>query len=212
MKDLKLLIEKCRNSHSSFILVVLRYLFYRVLGKNILANQRAIVRGARNIYSDGLVQIGMSRCGFMHKNDWTYLNVRGKLIFKGRYSIGKGCRFDIARGAVAKIGSGYVNANSKFVIMHGIEIGDRCAISWGCEFLDEDFHELIYEGRKHKNNSIIIGDDVWVGSNVTVLKGCRIPDGCVIASGSLVASVFEKRNCLLAGNPAKVIKDNIQWK
>jgi len=35
-------------------------------------------------------------------------------------------------------------------------------------------------------NSIEIGDDVWVGANVTILPGSRIGDGAIIGAGSLV--------------------------
>ncbi len=212
MKKFRTFIEKCRKSDTFFILVVIRYIRYKIAGQNILANNKVIINGFKNIHTGGVLQIGMSHVGFMHKHDRTYLNINGKLIFEKSYSIGKGCRFDIGNDAVAKFGSGYVNAQTNFIIMHGITIGDGCAISWGCEFLDEDFHEITYNERKEKTPSIEIGSHVWIGSNTSVLKGSRIPDGCVVASGSVVSSVFEKTNCLIAGNPAKVIKENVEWK
>lgn len=212
MHKFKVLIEKCRESDSSFILVIIRYLYYKILGINILANNKVIIKRFRNIQTNGLLQIGMDYVGFIHKYDRTYLNINGNLIFESDYSIGKGCRFDIGKGAVAKFGRGYVNSKTNFIIMHGITVGDGCAISWGCEFLDDDFHDISYSGRKAKTPSIEIGRHVWIGSNVTVLKGSMIPDGCVVASGSVVSSAFEKTNCIIAGNPAKVIKENVEWK
>lgn len=211
MQRLKVLIKKCRKSDSSFFWVIIRYLRYKISGKNILANNKVVIKGFKNIQTNGLLQIGMGYVGFMHKYDRSYLNINGSLIFQGNYSIGKGCRFDIGSLAVAKFGQGYVNANTNFIIMNGITIGDECVISWGCEFLDEDFHNITYSGKKERSPSIEIGNHVWIGSNVTVLKGSRIPDGCVIAAGSVVCSMFEKSNCLLAGNPAKVIKENVEW-
>ena len=95
--------------------------------------------------------------------------------------------------------------------MHGLKVGDGCAISWGCQFLDEDFHDIQYAGKIAKPHQIEIGDHVWIGSNVTVLKGSKIPDGCVVASGSVVKSKFEIKNALIAGNPAKIIKEGISW-
>ena len=212
MHKLKMLIRKCRKSDSSLLLVIIRYIRYKIAGKNILANNKVIIKGLKNIHTNGLLQIGMAHVGFMHKHDITYLNINGDLIFQDNYSIGKGCRFDIGNNAIAKFGSGSVTSKSNFIIMHGITIGDESAISWGCEFLDDDFHQITYDGRTEKAPSIEIGNHVWIGSNVTVLKGSRIPDGCVIASGSVVSSVFEKRNCLIAGNPARVIKENVEWK
>jgi acetyltransferase-like isoleucine patch superfamily enzyme len=212
MHNLKKLVKLCRKSNSSLILVIIRYIRYKIAGKNILANNRVIIKGISNISTNGLLKIGMGYIGFMHKYDRTYLNVNGSLIFEDDYSIGKGCRFDIGNSAVAKFGRGYVNSKTNFIIMHGITIGDGCVISWGCEFLDEDFHVINYSERKKKTSSIELGRHVWIGSNTTVLKGSKIPDGCVVASGSVVSSVFEETNCLIAGNPAKVVKENIEWK
>ncbi len=95
--------------------------------------------------------------------------------------------------------------------MHKLKIGDNCAISWNCQFLDEDFHEIKYQGKKETPEEIIIGNKVWIGSNVCVYKGTFIPNGCVIASNSVVKGGFEEENVLIAGNPAKVIKRNISW-
>ena len=212
MHKLKTIMIKCRQSDSSSIFVLLRYIRHSISGRHILANNRTIIKGLSNIHTSGLLQIGMNYVGFMHKYDRTYLNIKGRLIFGGDYSIGKGCRFDIGSAAMAKFGRGYVNANTTFIIMHGITVGDECAISWGCEFLDEDFHAITYDGKKDKLPAIEIGNHVWIGSNVTVLKGSRIPDGCVIASGSMVCSRFEKCHCLIAGDPAKVIKEDVEWK
>lgn len=58
---------------------------------------------------------------------------------------------------------------------------------------------------------IKIGNHVWIGFGATVLKNTRIPDNCVIGAGSLVAGKFDKPNCAIAGNPAKIVKENINW-
>jgi serine acetyltransferase len=34
----------------------------------------------------------------------------------------------------------------------------------------------------------------------------------VIASNSIIKDVFKEKNSLIAGNPAKIIKRNVQWK
>ena len=96
--------------------------------------------------------------------------------------------------------------------MHGLQIGENCAISWNCQFLDEDFHQLDYEGKAVKNNnSIYVGNKVWIGSNVTILKGAYISSESVVAANSVVIGKFEKKGVLIAGNPAKVIKEGVTW-
>jgi acetyltransferase-like isoleucine patch superfamily enzyme len=212
MEQLIKLIRMCKESDSSLPMVILSHLYYKLRGKTIVANNRVIIKGLKNIKTGGLVHIGMSHIGFMHKYDRTLLNISGNLEFRSKCSIGKGCRFDIGTGAVARFGEGMMNANVNFIIMHGLQVGDGFLISWGCEFLDEDFHEIDFPGKKQKGNKIVIGDHVWIGANVTVLKGSRIPSGCVVASGSIVASAFDTENALIAGNPARIIKENVTWK
>jgi len=202
-----------RTAQGGRLYALYSYAYLRLRGKYILKAKRVLIHGVRRIETAGLCQIGMADVGFMNKYDRTYLNVRGRLIFTGPYSIGKGCRFDIGEEAVAKFGEGYVNANTSFIIMHGLTVGRRCAISWGCQFLDDDFHRIGYASRcgDAKGNAIHIGNHVWIGSNVTLLKRSVIPDGCVVASGAVVTKPFDQQDALIAGNPARVIRANIKW-
>lgn len=191
--------------------MVLTHLGYLLRKKNILSSNRVTIYGLNNISTSGLLKVGLANVGFMNRRDQTFLNVAGKMVFKSNFSIGRGCRFDIGSGATVTFGNGYVAAQTTFVIMHGLTVGDGCAISWGCQFLDEDFHQISYPGKTERVSEIVIGSHVWIGSNVSVLKGAMIPDGCVIASGSVVGSIFSEKNTLIAGNPAKVIKNNVVW-
>ncbi len=120
--------------------------------------------------------------------------------------------FDIGDGAEVNIGNdGYMNCNTNLIIMHRLDIGDNCVISWDCQLLDDDFHEISYEGKKEQENGIIIGNRVWIGCGVKIYKGTVIPDGCVIAANSIVRGVFTENKALIGGFPAKVIRENISW-
>lgn len=208
------LYKKCKKAESNFVISFMKHFAYRILyAKNFILHHKVTVKGITNIETNDRLDIGMSYIGFMHKTDRTYLNIQGKLKLTGPYSIGRGCRFDIAEKAVMSIGKGgYINANSTFIIMHGLTIGDNCVISWDCQFLDEDFHEITYEGKTITPNEITIGDNVWIGCGVKIYKGAVIPNGCVIAANSIVKGVFTKQNTLIGGHPAKVIKENVNWK
>lgn len=211
MIELAKLRRKCSAVETSFIAVLFRHLYFRLRRKNILASRKVTIRGLSNITTDGLLQIGMNYVGFISPNETAYLNIHGTLKFTDSFTLGKGCALDIGENATAEFGNSYVTGRTSFMIMHGLRIGDGCAISWGCQFLDEDFHQLDYSGKKEKQHQIEIGDHVWIGCGVTILKGVKIPDGCVIAAGSVVSSSFQTPNCLIAGSPAKIIKENITW-
>ncbi|WP_345291134.1 acyltransferase [Flavobacterium hankyongi] len=208
------LYKKCKKAESNFVISFMKHFAYRILySKNFILHHKVSVKGITNIETNDRLDIGMSYIGFMHKTHRTYLNIQGKLKLNGPYSIGRGCRFDIAEKAVMSIGKGgYINVNSTFIIMHGLTIGDYCVISWDCQFLDEDFHDIDYEGKTITPNEITIGNNVWIGCGVKIYKGSVVPDGCVIAANSIVRGVFTKQNTLIAGHPAKVIKEEINWK
>lgn len=96
--------------------------------------------------------------------------------------------------------------------MHGLTLGNHVAISWDCEFLDDDFHSIQYDGKEVRDPITEIGDDVWIGSGVKVIKGVKIGNGNVIAAYSVVTKSFMDTNVLIAGNPVQVIRRNISWK
>ncbi|MEP7094059.1 MAG: hypothetical protein ABI793_08375, partial [Flavobacterium sp.] len=129
------LFRKLKKSESNFIIVLSRFLWIKLFNKKqLLLHQKVKITGLKNIEVKGIVEIGVNYVGFSHKTDKTYLNIQGKLIFKGKYSIGRGCRFDIGKDALVTIGSGgYINCNTNLIIMHRLQIGDNCAISWNCQ-------------------------------------------------------------------------------
>lgn len=202
----------CRSVRASFALVLLRHLLYRALGKNLFTSNGVKIYGLRNIEIGGRLKVGLGYVGFMDATDRTLLRVRGQLKVKGNFSIGKGCRVDVGENASVTLHSGYINPSTKLVIMHGLTVGEGCAISWDCQLIDEDFHALTYPNKVDRElNSITVGDHVWVGSKVTILKGSFISSGSVVAAGSVVSGRFEEENVLIAGIPAKVIRRGIHW-
>ena len=58
---------------------------------------------------------------------------------------------------------------------------------------------------------IEIGNHVWIAKQVTVLKNTKILDNTVVGCNSVVAKQFDKSNIVIAGNPARIIKENIKW-
>ncbi|WP_209327700.1 acyltransferase [Pseudoalteromonas sp. PA2MD11] len=53
---------------------------------------------------------------------------------------------------------------------------------------------------------ITIGDDCWVGMGAKILPSVILGDNTVVAAGSVVTKSFPEGNCILAGSPAKIIK------
>lgn len=208
------LYKRCKRIESNFIITFFVHHYYSIFySKKLFTHHKVVIKGVENIETKFKLDIGMNYVGFIPRWLPTYLNVKGKLILNDNYCIGRGCRFDIAKKAVITIGKGgYINANCTFIIMHNLSIGDNTIISWDCQFLDEDFHVISYENKKQASNQIKIGNNVWIGCGVKIYKGSVIPDGSIIAADSIVRGVFKKNNVLIGGNPARIIKENVNWK
>lgn len=51
----------------------------------------------------------------------------------------------------------------------------------------------------------------WIASNAMICKGVTIGDGAVVAAGAVVRNDVPP-HCLVGGVPAKVLKENVEWK
>ncbi|TFZ52104.1 acyltransferase [Serratia proteamaculans] len=213
ISELKKLRVLCNKSECSFFYVIAKSIIYRVKGlRNLFSANRVDIRGSENFILDrGVLLIGLRNVGHVSNKTLSYFNVRGKLISRGSLSFGRGCRVDINEGAELSCNGGYIGPENTFIVYNGIDIGEGCNISWGCQFLDDDFHILNYENKKIRGKKIHIGNFVWIGCNVSVLKGSHIASGCVVAANSVVSGEFLEEKCLIAGNPAKIVKRNISW-
>lgn len=92
-----------------------------------------------------------------------------------------------------------------------IEIGSHTRIGANVKIMDNDFHPIEPEMRLISSNQnmeirpVVIGENVFIGTNSIILKGVVIGDNTTIGAGSVVSGEIPK-NCVAAGNPAKVIK------
>lgn len=85
-----------------------------------------------------------------------------------------------------------------------IHIGDNTLIVRGAVILAHDYCRMLI-----KKTSI--GKNCFIGANAIILPGVTIGDHVIVGAGSVVTEDV-KSNCIVAGNPAKIIKENIDTK
>jgi acetyltransferase-like isoleucine patch superfamily enzyme len=184
-------------------------------GKRIVVGRNFRVRGANHVeIRAGALALGTMGWGFADSRLGGLLNVAGILEIDGRVQVSNGNRWEIGRDAVVKIGDGtYFAPSTKMMIFSGLTVGRDCGISWDCQILDDDRHQMALDDDAPRPSTapIEIGDRVWVASRATILKGTRIGSGCIIAAGAIVRGDFSEPNCLIGGTPAKVLRRHISW-
>jgi len=169
------------------------------------------IKGHGVFLIDDFIDFGITGCHDVFRKMHTVITNQGTVCVKGYASIGKGCKVFVAKNKTLTIGCNtFLTGDSLITVNNGVSIGSNCAISWNLTLIDDDYHQLLPVSEKDKN--IIIGDNVWIGNNVTILKGAVVGKGSVIAANSVVTKAFPQENVLLAGNPAKIIRENINWK
>lgn len=138
------------------------------------------------------------------------MNGNAQLNVEDNFIVYSGSHIMINDKATLNFGSGYINRSCRIRCFHSISIGYNVAIGENFTVWDSDAH--IIDGKEEQVTlPIKIGNHVWIGTNVTVLKGVTIGDGAVIAAGAVVSRNIPP-NALAGGVPAKVIKENVEWK
>ena len=95
-----------------------------------------------------------------------------------------------------------------------IEIGKGSIFAKQCMIRTSDSHTIkIVDGEVINHpKDITIGSHVWLGQQTFVLKGANIPDDCIVGARSTVTkSLQAEKNSIIVGQPAKMIKSNVQW-
>lgn len=94
-----------------------------------------------------------------------------------------------------------------------IEIGEEMLASSKIEIRTSDSHAIYdeYGERINYAKNIKIGKHVWIGTGVKINKGVTIGDGSIVGNGSVVTRKYENSNVIIAGNPAKIVKEKVKW-
>lgn len=138
------------------------------------------------------------------------------ILKKNGATIGEGC--DIETGLTFHNCKSYSNLivgdnchigkNCFFDLRDKVEIGNNGVISMQCTFLT---HIDMNKSALHKNYPasyapIKISDNSYLGAKTTILKGVQIGKNVVVATGTVITKSTES-NCVMAGVPAKKIKE-----
>lgn len=84
----------------------------------------------------------------------------------------------------------------------GIHIGEESYIASGAIVFTHDFSRSL-----HKDT--YIGKRCFIGANAIIMCGVKIGDEVIIGSGAIVTKDVPD-NCIVAGNPARILKEGVR--
>ncbi|QCL97814.1 acyltransferase (plasmid) [Agrobacterium tumefaciens] len=166
---------------------------------------RAEVNGS--VGGRGTITVGEGWKGLVAETTQLVIRKNGELIVNGQFTLHSGGTIGVQSGARLTLGSGFANRHSWISCGYEITIGEEVFIADQVIIRDWDGHSIV--GRSEKA-PIRIGNHVWIGMRAVILKGVTIGDGAVIAAGAIVTRDVPA-GTVVAGNPARVIKDGVQW-
>ena len=119
-----------------------------------------------------------------------------------------------AEGAIIELKDNCGLSGTTIVSVEKVEIGFNVNIGVNVCIYDTDFHPLDYLERRRNpgfdlnkipHKPVIIGNDVWIGANSIILKGVTLGNRVIVGAGSVVTKSFPA-DCVVGGNPAKILK------
>lgn len=127
---------------------------------------------------------------------------------RGKYSYGPLCNHELVEkvGAFCSFGTG-----TDVVPNHSVRlISTHTFLYWGGESV---YNSIYGKGdcsrhRKqymHKNEKVIIGNDVWLGKNVIITNGAHIGNGVIAGAGAVITKDVPDY-AVVGGVPARVIR------
>lgn len=136
----------------------------------------------------------------------------------------EGCIVVMCGGKVVMRENSRLGATSKILCVDSVEIGAYTEIAIGSTICDNNNHPISPELRKqirvtplghdlrgwhHSTHAPIrIGENAWIGTSVRICKGVTLGKNSIAAACSVVTKNVPD-NCIVAGNPAKIVKTDI---
>lgn len=156
------------------------------------------------------LELGEPQIKGCHAETRLLLEEDARLLVTKRTIVQAGSFIRVIRKGNLTLHGAYLNEGCQITCASHIEIGSDGAIGRDVVIRDYDGHTI--ETKEYKiAKPIRIGNHVWIGNRAMILKGVTIGDGAIVAAGSIVIKDVPA-HAVVAGIPAKVIKQQITWK
>jgi acetyltransferase-like isoleucine patch superfamily enzyme len=167
------------------------------------------ISGADNkiLLQDRSIKISKTKIVIKGSNNTLHIKSGVKISGSFLEIVGDNCSIIIGKNSI--IGGGcYLSAKEENITLN---IGDECMLSRNAKLMTSDGHPILKDGKIiNSAKDITLHNKIWIADGVTILKGVEIGSNSVIGIGSVLTKSIPS-NSIAAGNPARVIKENISW-
>lgn len=161
------------------------------------------------IIIDGLLRVGEQQVVGARQQTRIWLEKGAVLNVMGTFNVGADSYIRIWKDSKLIIKNGFFNEHVQLTVGNIVEIGDGCAIGRDVVIRSYDGHTIVSEDY-NVAKSIIIGEHVWIGQGATILKGVTLGNGAIVAANAIVTKDVPEKTAV-AGNPARIIKEQLSW-
>ena len=145
----------------------------------------------------------------------TIIDIAGSFVIEdGPIRIGRGSLIRVEESGTLLLNNCRIGANSIVFSEKMIKIGNNVGLSWNCQLMDTDRHNICDIGKQTlqtRAKPIIIYKDCWIGNHVIINKGTILPSNTIVASCSLCNQDYSDKiipYSVIGGIPAKLISTN----
>jgi acetyltransferase-like isoleucine patch superfamily enzyme len=108
--------------------------------------------------------------------------------------------------AINEVDSRFILGDGSVVVAsHKIDFTDR--VEFGKRVILGGRNSSLWTHNRQMTKPIIVGDYSYLGSEIRMVPGSEIPPKCIVGIGSVITKKFEDEYKLIAGVPAKAVKD-----
>lgn len=100
----------------------------------------------------------------------------------------------------------WAGENSKIILGDNLLMGPGVCIFSGNHSTIKG-QPMTFQARKEE--SIVIGDDVWLGAHSIITAGTHIANGVIVAAGAVVTRSITQEGVIVAGIPAKIVRERL---
>ncbi len=146
------------------------------------------------------------------------IGIKNSIVLNKKQQISIGNNFimmgyaEVKAKGKLKIGKNFcINQYSRVISLNNIEIGNNVTIARFVSVLDHDHKMVKFENGDYglcgyDTETIVIGNNVWIGDKVTILKGVTIGNNVIVAANAVVSKSIPD-NVIVGGIPCKILKN-----